>query len=123
MLSKLLSWASILVALFLILHHGWAARCEANIPIVQQIQVGFSKPPKFMVVVQNSCPMCPAIDVHLQCAAFPQSLADPRVFRVVGYDDCVVDGGLPLAPLQKISFNYTHERFSMSLKSWSFQCE
>lgn len=102
---------------------GLAAHCKKNIPMVQQIQVGFGKPPTFMVVVQNSCPMCPAIDVHLKCAAFTQSLVDPRVFRVVRYDDCVVGGGLPLAPLQKISFNYTHEKFILSLKSWSFQCE
>ncbi|CAD5165993.1 unnamed protein product [Musa acuminata subsp. malaccensis] len=118
-----LKLAPLLAVVFLLTSHGSAARCRDDKPRVQQTQVGFGEPPRFVVVVQNSCPMCPAVDVHINCGGFPQSLADPKVLMVIGYDDCVVNGGLPLAPLQKLSFNYTHERFGMSPKSWFLQCE
>lgn len=102
---------------------GWAAKCVKDVPAVKQTQVGFEQPPKFAVTIQNSCPTCPVINIHVKCGAFSQSLADPGVFRVVRADDCVVNGGLPLGPLQSVAFNYTHQRFQMSPKSWSYQCE
>ncbi|XP_010251663.1 PREDICTED: uncharacterized protein At1g05835 [Nelumbo nucifera] len=108
---------------FSYLQYGWAAKCGANSPSVRQTQVGFGDPPKFMVEIQNNCPMCPAIDIHVKCGSFSQTLVDPSLFKVLGYNDCVVNGGLPLAPLQKISFNYSHQKFLMSLSTWYFQCE
>ncbi|KAH7664202.1 hypothetical protein IHE45_14G105700 [Dioscorea alata] len=124
MLSQQLHpWPVILTILFLLLHQGHGARCGMKTPTVQQTQVGFGTPPEFTVVVQNSCPVCPAIDVHIKCGGFSQILADPRLLKVIKDDDCVVNGGLPFAPLQKISFNYTHQKFSMEPKSWYFQCE
>ncbi|XP_042491787.1 uncharacterized protein At1g05835 [Macadamia integrifolia] len=105
------------------LHNGWGLKCSSNSPTVTQTQVGFGNPPKFMVEVQNSCPICPAIDVHVKCGSFNQALVNPRLFKVLGYNNCVVNGGLPLAPLAKISFNYSHPKFILSPSSWYFQCE
>ncbi|KAF9688320.1 hypothetical protein SADUNF_Sadunf02G0185200 [Salix dunnii] len=103
--------------------HSLGAKCAANAPSVQQTQVGNGYPPKFMVEVQNNCPMCPVINIHLKCGSFPQALVNPRLLKVVAPDDCVVNGGLPLSPLQKISFNYSHQKYLMQPSSWSFQCE
>ncbi|KAJ6390161.1 hypothetical protein OIU77_024390 [Salix suchowensis] len=103
--------------------HSLGAKCAADAPSVQQTQVGNGYPPKFMVQVQNNCPMCPVINIHLKCGGFPQALVNPRLLKVVAPDDCVVNGGLPLSPLQKISFNYSHQKFLMHPSSWSFQCE
>ncbi|XP_020247244.1 uncharacterized protein At1g05835-like [Asparagus officinalis] len=121
-MSKFLLALSLLL-LLLQLPHGRAAKCLKSIPSVKQTQTGFGHPPKFTVTITNSCPMCPVIEVHVKCGDFPQSLVSPMVFRVVRFDDCVANAGLPLAPLQSVSFNYTHQRFNMAPKSWSYQCE
>lgn len=67
--------------------------------------------------------MCPVINVHLNCGNFPQRLVNPRLLKVLGGSDCVVNSGLPLAPLQKFSFNYSHSKFLMHPTTWYFQCE
>ncbi|XP_068316842.1 uncharacterized protein At1g05835 isoform X2 [Pyrus communis] len=104
---------------------GWGAKCSTNeeAPTVQQTQVEFGSSPKFMVQVNNKCPMCPIINVHLKCGSFPQALVNPRQLKVLAVDDCVVNGGLPLAPLQTFSFNYSHPKYLMYPKIWYFQCE
>nr|TKR84526.1 hypothetical protein D5086_0000257300 [Populus alba] len=102
---------------------GLGAKCATNAPSVQQTQVGNGTPPRFMVEVQNNCPMCPVINIHLKCGSFPQALVNPRLLKVVAPDDCVVNGGLPLSPLQRFSFNYSHQKYLMHPSSWSFQCE
>ncbi|XP_009339906.2 uncharacterized protein At1g05835 [Pyrus x bretschneideri] len=105
--------------------YGWGAKCSTNeeAPTVQQTQVEFGSSPKFMVQVNNKCPMCPIINVHLKCGSFPQALVNPRQLKVLAVDDCVVNGGLPLAPLQTFSFNYSHPKYLMYPKIWYFQCE
>lgn len=102
---------------------GLGAKCATNAPSVQQTQVGNGNPPRFMVEVQNNCPMCPVINIHLKCGSFPQALVNPRLLKVVAPEDCVVNGGLPLSPLQRFSFNYSHQKYLMHPSSWSFQCE
>ncbi|GLT53236.1 hypothetical protein SLA2020_265220 [Shorea laevis] len=56
--------ASKLLSTFLtfscLLYHGLGANCAANSPTVQQTQVGFGNPPKFMVEVQNKLPYVPS---------------------------------------------------------------
>ncbi|KAG7990894.1 hypothetical protein I3843_02G047500 [Carya illinoinensis] len=106
-----------------LLNQGLGANCAGNSPTVNQTEVGFGEPPKFMVDVQNKCPMCPIINVHLNCGSFPQRLVSPRLLKVIGFDDCVLNAGLPLAPLQTFSFNYSHHMFVMHPTNWSFQCE
>ncbi|GLJ46240.1 hypothetical protein SUGI_0974270 [Cryptomeria japonica] len=102
---------------------GVEGKCMPNGMMVSQTQVGFSSPPRFKVVIHNTCSKCPAINVHVNCGKFSQELANPQVFKVVGYDDCVVYGGLPLSPLQTVSFTYAHAKFPMSLKYSDLQCE
>ncbi|KAI3989520.1 hypothetical protein MKX01_035282 [Papaver californicum] len=54
---------------------------------------------------------------------FTQDLVNPGLLKVLGKGDCVVNDGLPLGPLQKISFSYTHTKFNISTSTWYFQCE
>ncbi|KAK9141119.1 hypothetical protein Scep_010800 [Stephania cephalantha] len=62
-----------------LLQIGQSAECgNKNKPTIQQTQVGFGSPPKFMVEVQNKCPMCPVINIHVKCGSFTQDLVDPR---------------------------------------------
>ncbi|GLU01084.1 hypothetical protein SLE2022_184100 [Rubroshorea leprosula] len=107
-----------------LLHTGWAVKCSSKDgPSVQQTQTGFGRPPTFMVEVQNKCPTCPVINVHLKCGSFSQALVNPRLLKVVAYGDCVINSGLPFQPLQKFSFNYTHQKYLMQPSTWNFQCE
>ncbi|KAI3420712.1 uncharacterized protein J3R85_012510 [Psidium guajava] len=119
--SALLPW--LFLSFSALLHFGSGARCTANGPTVKQTQVGFGDPPKFRVEVKNNCPMCPIIDVHVHCGSFDQSLVSPRLLKVVDRNDCVVGGGLPLPPLQAVSFTYSHPKYSLNPSSWDFQCE
>ncbi|KAI3956504.1 hypothetical protein MKW92_024780, partial [Papaver armeniacum] len=67
--------------------------------------------------------IAPAINIHVKCGSFTQDLVNPRLLKVLGKGDCVVNAGLPLGPLQKISFNYTHTKFNISTSTRYFQCE
>ncbi|XP_058093583.1 uncharacterized protein At1g05835 [Magnolia sinica] len=119
---KLALWA-FLAAASILLRGCCGASCGINRPTVQQTQVGRGNPPKFTVEIRNNCQTCPAINIHIKCGNFSQALVNPKLFRVLAYDDCVVNSGLPLAPLQKLSFSYSHQKFLMSLRTWYFQCE
>ncbi|KAL5703185.1 hypothetical protein ACHQM5_028309 [Ranunculus cassubicifolius] len=112
-----------LLTLSFFVQNGKSARCSGENPTVEQTQVGFGKPPKFLVEIRNNCQMCPVIDLHVKCGNFPQALVKQRIFKVLGRNDCVVNAGFPLAPLEKISFNYSHPRFVLSPSTWYFQCE
>ncbi|KAL5781980.1 hypothetical protein ACOSP7_007009 [Xanthoceras sorbifolium] len=118
---KLLLWSYLTFAS--LPDHGWGARCSNNAPTLQQTQVGFGNPPKFIAQVQNNCPVCPIINIHMKCGSFSQALVNPRLLKVLAYNDCVVNAGLPLAPLESFSFNYTHHKYPMQLATWFFQCE
>ncbi|PSS23997.1 hypothetical protein CEY00_Acc08872 [Actinidia chinensis var. chinensis] len=106
------------------------AKCGDNTynPTVKQTQLqvgGFSKdPPKFKVEVENNCPMCPLIDLHLKCGSFSQQLVDPKLLKVLAPNNCVVNNGLPLQPLEKLYFNYSHpHKYLLYPSTWYFQCE
>ncbi|KAF3776765.1 Uncharacterized protein EJ110_NYTH44162 [Nymphaea thermarum] len=120
---KLAQWVFAMAAISLLIIQVAGSRCENNGPSVRQVQVGFGKLPQFMVEIKNNCPMCPVTEVHVRCANLSQNLVDPRMLKVLHFDDCVVNGGLPLAPMQKLSFNYTHQKFQLMPKTWNFQCE
>ncbi|KNA10136.1 hypothetical protein SOVF_147190 [Spinacia oleracea] len=121
---KLLFCSSLVVIAFLLPHtHGkdTISRCVKNVPSVKQTQVGKGK---YRVDVKNNCGTCPVIDVHVKCGNFSQSEVDPKLFKVLKFDDCVVNYGLPLLPLQIISFNYTHPtKYPLHPNTWYFQCE
>ena len=42
-------------------------------------------------------PTCPTINIRVWCGNFQQRWPNPRIFIVLGYDDCLVYGGWPLS--------------------------
>lgn len=107
---------------------GFGEKCESksSAPMVRQTQVKWREGKKFRVEVINECPMCPIINLRLKCVGFPQSLVDPTLLRVLSAStgNCVINDGLPLSPMQTLSFNYSNShQFSLRPLSWSFQCE
>ncbi|ESQ36334.1 hypothetical protein EUTSA_v10009110mg [Eutrema salsugineum] len=122
---KFLLWASLAL---LLLQTGFGEKCESKSsePTVRQAQVKWREGKKFRVEVMNKCPMCPIINLRLKCQGFPQSLVDPALLRVLSSSagNCVVNDGLPLSPMQTLSFNYSNShQLALRPFSWSFQCE
>ncbi|CAN7053629.1 unnamed protein product [Brassica oleracea var. botrytis] len=122
---KFLLWSSLAL---LLLQTGFGEKCDSRSsePTVRQTQVKLGEGKKFRVEVMNKCPMCPIINLRLKCQGFPQSLVDPTLLRVLSSSagNCVVNDGLPLSPMETLSFNYSSSyQFALSPLSWSFQCE
>lgn len=67
--------------------------------------------PTYTVQIQNVCvsQSCSISNIHLNCGWFSSDrLINPKVFRRVGYDDCLVNDGEPLNPGESLSFQYAN---------------
>ena len=76
--------------------------------------------PSYIVQIMNICANdCNIGNIRLHCGWFSSaSLISPRVFRRVGYDDCLVNDGQPLRPGRAISFQYANTfRYRLSVAS------
>ncbi|KAG7593696.1 hypothetical protein ISN45_Aa01g024810 [Arabidopsis thaliana x Arabidopsis arenosa] len=79
--------------------------------------------PSYTVEIFNSCVSdCNIAEIHLSCGWFSSvRLVNPRVFRRLDYDDCLVNDGQPLGPGQTLSFQYANS-FSYPLSVASVSC-
>ncbi|KAJ0235540.1 TPD1 protein 1 [Hirschfeldia incana] len=79
--------------------------------------------PAFTVEILNACASdCSVAEIHVSCGWFSSvRLVNPRVFRRLSYDDCLVNDGQPLAPGQTLSFQYANS-FSYPLSVSSVSC-
>ncbi|KAI5066813.1 hypothetical protein GOP47_0017341 [Adiantum capillus-veneris] len=104
------------------------SRCTAeDILIVQGAEgPGPDGIPIFRVNIYNLCEDgCAGGDIHVACGWFASAIVvDPTLFRRVVYDDCVVNGGRPLAGDRMLSFRYANSApYSLSVSAVSFlQC-
>ncbi|KAI4330409.1 hypothetical protein MLD38_028699 [Melastoma candidum] len=76
--------------------------------------------PAFTVQILNVCVSNWYItNIHVNCGWFSSvHLVNPRVFRRVDYDDCVVNNGEALSPGQSLSFQYANSfQYPMSVSS------
>uniref|UniRef100_A0A0E0MM97 Uncharacterized protein n=1 Tax=Oryza punctata TaxID=4537 RepID=A0A0E0MM97_ORYPU len=70
--------------------------------------------PAYTVDVMNRCAgggdeECAIAGIHVRCGWFSSvSLVDPRVFRRLGHDDCLLNDGRPLLAGETVSFEYTN---------------
>ncbi|XP_038880861.1 TPD1 protein homolog 1-like isoform X2 [Benincasa hispida] len=66
--------------------------------------------PTYIVQILNSCASdCSISNIHMKCGWFSSArLVNPRIFRRVSYDDCLVDNGQALGPGQTLSFQYAN---------------
>ncbi|KAH0879663.1 hypothetical protein HID58_067057 [Brassica napus] len=79
--------------------------------------------PAFTVEIINACASdCSVTEIHVSCGWFSSvRLVNPRVFRRLSYDDCLVNDGQPLSPGQTLSFQYANS-FSYPLSVSSVSC-
>ncbi|WJZ81748.1 hypothetical protein VitviT2T_001571 [Vitis vinifera] len=76
--------------------------------------------PSFSVEITNACAGgCSISNLHLKCGMFASAvLVNPKIFRRLDVDDCLVNDGSPLAAGSTISFKYANSfQFPLSLAS------
>ncbi|XP_051128359.1 TPD1 protein homolog 1-like [Andrographis paniculata] len=67
--------------------------------------------PTYTVSIENFCMYgsCKIYNIHLSCGWFSTArLIDPRIFRRLGYDDCLVKDGQLLGPAEVVVFQYAN---------------
>ncbi|CAN4126988.1 unnamed protein product [Withania somnifera] len=67
--------------------------------------------PTYTVIVENTCysVSCSISNIHLSCGWFSSArLINPRIFRRLSYNDCLINDGEPLSPGQSLMFQYAN---------------
>ncbi|CAI9087133.1 OLC1v1021127C1 [Oldenlandia corymbosa var. corymbosa] len=71
--------------------------------------------PTYTVHVENTCAVaeggnsCNIRDIHLKCGWFSSArLTNPKVFRRLSFDDCLVKDGQALSPGETLYFQYAN---------------
>lgn len=103
-----------------ILRHGFCTNRDISISQSRYSTTGI---PQFIVQIVNTCISgCPPSNIHLHCGWFASArMVNPRIFRRIAFDDCLVNGGRPLRTSQIISFTYSNSfMYPLSLKSAHF---
>ncbi|CAA0818008.1 TPD1 protein homolog 1 [Striga hermonthica] len=80
--------------------------------------------PTYTVSIENVCLSgpCTFSDIHMSCGWFSSArLVDPKVFRRLAYDDCLVNDGGPFNPGDTLSFQYANT-FAYPLSVTSLSC-
>ena len=76
--------------------------------------------PTYTVQILNKCVSgCAIADIHVSCQWFSSARAiNPRVFRRLDFDDCLVNDGAPIPPGSSISFQYANSfRYPLAVSS------
>ncbi|KAF5737060.1 hypothetical protein HS088_TW14G01216 [Tripterygium wilfordii] len=79
--------------------------------------------PQYIVQIVNTCEAgCAPSEVHVHCGWFASArIVNPRTFRRLSYDDCLVNGGKPLKTCQIIRFTYSNSfMYPLKFKSAKF---
>ena len=66
--------------------------------------------PSFTVQIFNLClGGCAMRDIHVSCGWFASAtLVNPKLFKRLGYDDCIVNSGNPLHAGESLTFHYAN---------------
>ncbi|GMH31494.1 hypothetical protein Nepgr_033337 [Nepenthes gracilis] len=104
---------------------GGTKKCSESDLVVSQ---GPTSPlpsgiPTYTVLISNACASgCEISEIHLNCGWFSSArLINPRIFKRLRFNDCLVNGGKPLKNGATISFQYANT-FSYPLSVSSMQC-
>ncbi|MFS7964059.1 hypothetical protein Hanom_Chr08g00745691 [Helianthus anomalus] len=100
----------------------WGDKCSNSDIIINQ---GPTDPlpsgiPTYTVEIMNVCTTgCDISSIHLTCGWFSSArLINPRVFKRLRYNDCLVNNGNRLANGHTISFQYANTfRYPLSVSS------
>ncbi|KAI3671003.1 hypothetical protein L1987_87649 [Smallanthus sonchifolius] len=93
---------------------------DLSIGQITQSQHGI---PVYTVQIVNTClSNCGFSNIHFHCGAFASAkLVNPKVFKRLSYDDCLVNNGQPLKPSQAIIFSYSNTfKYPISFKDATF---
>ncbi|KAL6559603.1 Protein TAPETUM DETERMINANT 1 [Orobanche gracilis] len=103
----------------------WSDKCSKSDIVISQ---GPTEPlpngiPTYTVEIMNVCVSgCDISAIHLTCGWFSSArLVNPRVFKRVGFNDCLVNQGKPLANGRTLSFQYANT-YAYSLSVSSITC-
>ena len=102
---------------------GGDAECTDRDIGISQSRETTSGVPQFIVEIYTTCTNdCEPSDVHLKCEWFASTaVVNPRIFRRVAFNDCLVNGGRPIPRGQILRFAYENSfMYSLSFKSAKF---
>ncbi|KAH7843887.1 hypothetical protein Vadar_021813 [Vaccinium darrowii] len=90
-----------------LLIHG---RCTNRDISISQSKDSTSGIPRYIVQIVNTCVSgCAPSNIHLHCGWFASArIVNPRIFKRLGFDDCIVKAGKPLKTSQIIRFTYSN---------------
>ncbi|MED6108900.1 hypothetical protein PIB30_028509 [Stylosanthes scabra] len=101
-----------------------AGSCTSKDISISQSKGSTSGIPQYIVQIVNTCVSgsCAPHDIHLHCGWFASArIINPRLFKRLSYDDCLVNGGKSLASTQIIRFTYSNSfMYPLVLKSARF---
>ncbi|KAK1277902.1 hypothetical protein QJS04_geneDACA007054 [Acorus gramineus] len=85
-------------------------RCTNRDISISQSRDTASGIPQYIVQIVNTCMFgCAPSDIHLHCGWFASArIVNPKTFKRVSFDDCLVNGGRPLRSSQTIRFTYSN---------------
>ncbi|XP_051148009.1 protein TAPETUM DETERMINANT 1-like [Andrographis paniculata] len=90
----------------------WSDKCSKSDIVISQgaTEALPNGIPTYTVEIMNVCPNgCDISAVHLSCGWFSSArLVNPRVFKRLGFDDCLVNDGKPLVNGRTLSFQYAN---------------
>ncbi|KAK4708033.1 hypothetical protein R3W88_028958 [Solanum pinnatisectum] len=65
--------------------------------------------PLYVVIIQNMCVAKGCGNIHMTCGWFSSArLINPKIFRRLGKNDCLVNDGKPLGPGSSLTFAYAN---------------
>ncbi|KAJ6689807.1 hypothetical protein OIU85_006146 [Salix viminalis] len=79
--------------------------------------------PQYIVQIVNTCVFgCAPSNIHLHCGWFASArMVNPRTFKRLSYDDCLVNGGKVLKTSQIVRFTYSNSfMYALQFKSAKF---
>ncbi|KAJ6318152.1 hypothetical protein OIU76_013655 [Salix suchowensis] len=79
--------------------------------------------PQYIVQIVNTCVFgCAPSSIHLHCGWFASArMVNPRTFKRLSYDDCLVNGGKVLKSSQIVRFTYSNSfMYALQFKSAKF---
>ncbi|KAK9288481.1 hypothetical protein L1049_016939 [Liquidambar formosana] len=103
-----------------LLVHGTCTNRDISISQSRDSSSGI---PQYIVQIVNTCVSgCAPSKIHLHCGWFASArIVNPRTFKRLSYDDCLVNGGNPLKTSQIIRFTYSNSfMYPLSFKSAKF---
>ncbi|KAF6143362.1 hypothetical protein GIB67_001306 [Kingdonia uniflora] len=90
-----------------LLYHGICTNRDISISQSMETSSGI---PQYIVEIVNTCMSgCSPSHIHVHCGWFASArIVNPRTFKRLSYDDCLVNEGRPLKNSQIIRFTYSN---------------